>query len=66
MHERFDKSKLTAHDRELVRQAEAVSYIYWEIPYNLAEQADTVQGYEALINIGSYKRHLEEAKCDMI
>lgn len=61
-----DYSKLTEKDRRLVAWAQRMSEIQWGDIYDLAEQADTVQGFHIIFHIGIYKRHLDEAEANML
>lgn len=52
---------MTEKDRELIKKAWEIDYIYWGYIDELMEQADTEEAKEQLKSIRSFKYHQEEA-----
>ena len=52
---------MTEKDRELIKKAWEIDYIYWASIDELMEQADTEEAKAQLKSIRSFKYHQEEA-----
>lgn len=57
---------MTDKDKDLIREAESLSYSQWYIASDLAKQTDTSEARDVIAHIAAYLYHLDEYYAGML